>query len=64
MGVMGVMKGARPRRSGPPPRARDAGDAAPGVLAPGRQVWETQGGDGLPADVQVKVLHFVDHHLG
>ena len=64
MGVMGVMQGARPRRSGPPPRARDAGDAAPGMLDPGRQVRETQGLDGLPADVQVEVLHSVDHHLG
>ena len=64
LGVMGVMKGARPRRSGPPPRARDVGDAAPGMLAHGRQVRETQGRDDLPADVQVEVLHVVDHHLG
>ena len=61
---LGVMKGARPRRSGPPPRARDVGDAAPGMLALGRQVWETQGRDDLLADVQVEVLHVVDHHLG
>ena len=61
---VGVMKGARPRRSGPPPRARDVGDAAPGMLALGLQVWETQGRDDLLADVQVEVLHVVDHHLG
>ena len=59
------MKGARPRRSGPPPRARDAGDAAPGISALGRQVAQTfDACDAFRPNVQVEVLHVLDHHLG
>ena len=38
--------------------------ATPGVLDFGRQVRETLGLDGLRPDVQVEVVHTVDHHLG
>ena len=60
---LGVMKGQRPRRSGPPPRVQDAGDDAPGMLAGGRQVWETQGLDAPRPDMDVQMLHILDHHL-
>ena len=51
-------------RSGPPPLGPGAVGATPGVLDFGRQVRETLGLDGLRPDVQVEVVHTVDHHLG
>ena len=51
-------------RSGPPPLGPVAGAAAPGVLALGRQAGDAESLDALRADVQVKLLHVVDHHLG
>ena len=61
---LGVVKGARPRRSGPAASGPGCRRRRSGSLALGRQVGDAESLDALRADVDMQLLHVLDHHLG